>query len=230
MHIEVIIPARKNSKGLPGKNLKILSGKPLIDYTISTALKISKVDKIVLTSDSEDILERGKLYGIKTLLRPSELAKDDSQIIDTILHAAEASSKNHEIDIENVLLLQPTFPLRDHFEIIKAINLYKKKNFKSLVSIVKMKEHPCECISFNKKNPEKWEFIIDPKKNTNRQSYSGEYFFINGNFYIAKLNCLKTYKSFFFDQTQFFECGNLNGVDIDDINDFKYAEYCFNNK
>ena len=186
MAIKVIIPARKNSKGLPGRNLKYLAGKPLIDYTINTALKLFKPEDIILTSDSEDILERGKLTGIDTILRPKELATDSSQIIDTILHAANLCFSNKGNNINSILLLQPTFPVRDYSELKEAISMFKKNKFQSLVSTVKIKEHPCECISIDKKNPEKWEFILDPKMNSNRQSYPGEYFFINGNFYLAE--------------------------------------------
>ena len=160
MQIKVIIPARKNSKGLPGKNLKHLAGKPLIDYTINTALKLFKPEDIILTSDSEDILERGKLTGINTILRPKELATDSSQIIDTILHAANSCSSKQGNNIHSILLLQPTFPVRDYSELKEAINTFKKNKFQSLVSTNKIKEHPCECIRIDKKYPEKWENIF----------------------------------------------------------------------
>ena len=106
MCTKVIIPARKGSKGLPGKNIKILNNKPLIDYSIETALSILDPDSIIVTSDCEKILERGKFFGVKTLLRPEELAQDDSPIIETILHAVNHFEKDLKKGIQQVILLQ----------------------------------------------------------------------------------------------------------------------------
>ena len=78
----IIIPARKGSKGLPGKNLKVICGKPLIDYTILTALEILEPSLILVSSDCEDIINRGKKFGTNTIIRPNEFATDDSPIID----------------------------------------------------------------------------------------------------------------------------------------------------
>ena len=226
MTIKVIIPAREGSKGLPGKNLKKLCGKPLIDYTILKALKLFKASSIILTSDSKEILQRGLEFNIRTILRPSELANDKSPVIDSILHAADYSEKTFRMKCDRIMLLQPTYPIRDEQEIKKAINFFEKHNLNSLVSVVNMKEHPCECISIYNQNHNGWQFLIDPNKNTNRQSYEGNYFFVSGNFYIAKLDSLKIYKSFFFKKTRFFNCDNTYKVDIDDLYDFEFAEYC----
>ena len=226
MAIKVIIPAREGSKGLPGKNLKNLCGKPLIDYTILKALELFESSSIILTSDSREILQRGEEFDIRTIQRPSELANDNSPVIETILHAADYSEKNFAMKCDQVMLLQPTYPIRDELEIRKAIRFYEGNNLLSLVSVINMKEHPCECISIFNQNYDDWKFLIDPNKNTNRQSYRGNYFFVSGNFYIANLESLQNYKSFFFNKTRFFHCDNTYKVDIDDNYDFEFAEYC----
>ena len=115
MCIKVIIPAREGSKGLPGKNIKILNNRPLIDYSIETALSILDPDSIIVTSDSAEILERGKFFGVKTLLRPKELAQDHSLIIDTIFHTVNHFENDLKNEIKQVILLQPTFPIRNVF-------------------------------------------------------------------------------------------------------------------
>ena len=226
MAIKVIIPARKGSKGLPGKNLKNLCGRPLIDYTILKALKLFESSSIILTSDSNEILERGLEFDIRTILRPRELANDKSPIIETILHAADYSEKTFGMKCDQIMLLQPTYPIRDELEIRKAITFFEENNLHSLVSVVNMKEHPCECISIYDQNDYAWQFLKDPNKNTNRQSYEENYFFISGNFYIANIESLKIFKSFFFNKTRFFNCDNTYKVDIDDHYDFEFAEYC----
>ena len=128
------------------------------------------------------------------------------------------------------MLLQPTFPIREVSELKRAITFFEENKLNSLVSVFEMKEHPCECISVHRENYEDWKFLIDPKKNTNRQSYEGNYFFISGNFYIANLESLKIFKTFFFDETRFFKSDNTYKVDIDNLYDFEFAEYCISKK
>ena len=197
MCIKVIIPAREGSKGLPGKNIKILNNRPLIDYSIETALSILDPDSIIVTSDSAEILERGKFSELKTLLRPKELAQDHSLIIDTIFHTVNHFENDLKNEIKQVILLQPTFPIRNVLEIKNALNFFRNEKLGSLVSVTKMREHPCECITISNKDSKEWKFLVKPSNQTNRQSYSGSHFFINGNFYIAEIEYLKKFKSFF---------------------------------
>ena len=150
MNLKVIIPAREGSKGLPGKNLKLLNGKPLIDYSIETSLKLFDKESIILTSDSKNIIERGLIHGVRTINRPKKLASDHSKIIDTIFHAVDFTKELYGENIEDILLLQPTFPIRNYLEIKDAINFFNKEKLSSLVSVIKMKEHPCECITLSK--------------------------------------------------------------------------------
>ena len=105
----------------------------------------------------------------------------------TILHTINYFQKDLREEINQIILLQPTFPLRDVLEIKSALNIFKIKNLSSLVSVTKMKEHPCECITISEKDSKVWSFLVNPLKETNRQSYFGSHFFINGNFYIADI-------------------------------------------
>ena len=137
----------------------------------------------ILTSDSSQILQRGKEYGIQTILRPRELAKDNSPIIETILHASNYSEKYLKMKCDQIMLLQPTYPIRDVVELKKAIKFFKEKKLNALVSVVEMEEHPCECIYLNKSDFKDWKFLKDPNNNTNRQSYEDNYFFIKATLY-----------------------------------------------
>ena len=221
-----LIPARKGSKGLPGKNLRVICGKPLIDYTILTALEILDPSLILVSSDCKDIINRGKNFGTNTIIRPNELATDNSPIIDTIFHAINCSFQKSDQKVESIILLQPTFPIRNTFELKEAIKLFEDKNLSSLVSVTKMKEHPSECVSIYNNDQSKWNFLVDPNDSTNRQDYIGDHFFISGNFYIADIEYLKKNKGFFSQETRFFETNNIYSVDIDNQEDFNYAKYC----
>ena len=230
MTINVIIPARKDSKGLPGKNTKLLCGKPLIDYSIETALEIFDKESIIISSDSEAIISNAKEKGLKTILRPKDLATDNSPIIDTLIHTIRFSEENFGIKIINVLLLQPTFPIRDSNELRKAINIFVDKKLSSLVSVTEMREHPSECVNIPEEESKKWHFLIDPNNITNRQNYLGNYFFVNGNFYISTAESLLKKKTFFYESTNFFKCKDIYLADIDNIQDFEYAEYLLSKK
>ena len=230
MTINAIIPARKGSKGLPGKNTKYLCGKPLIDYSIETALEIFDRGSIIISSDSQEIISKAKGKGLRTILRPKELATNNSPIIDTLLHAIRFSEINLGINIQNVLLLQPTFPIRDSNELKKAINSFVDKKLSALVSVSEMREHPSECVNIPKEENKKWSFLQDPNNITNRQNYLGNYFFVNGNFYISTTESLLKNKSFFNESTKFFECKDTYVADIDNIQDFEYAEYLLSKK
>ena len=228
--IGVIIAARGGSKGLPGKNTRLLNGKPLIDYSIEVALNLSNIKAIAVSSDSDEILKRGSHFGVTTISRPKALAKDDSLVVDSIIHASDVLNDFHNYEIDSVLLLQPTFPIRDIQEIEESIQLFRQNPSSSVVSVEKMKEHPCECIEYIDNNPRNWAYLRDPKSVSNRQQYKGGFYFINGNFYISSLKKLKSIKTFIDKSTQFYECKSLLGVDIDDLNDFEYAEYLISKK
>jgi len=115
--ILALIPARGGSKGLPGKNIKPLLGKPLIAWTIEQAKASKYVDRVVVSTDDDEIAEVAIRYGAEVpFLRPKELARDDSPTIDAILHALDFfSDKGERFDL--LALLEPTSPLRDSEDI-----------------------------------------------------------------------------------------------------------------
>ena len=121
----VIIPARGGSKGVPGKNIKLLNGKPLIQYTIEAALEVFDQEQIIVSTDAEDIKTVAELLGISVpFLRPSELATDTASSRDVILHAMDYYGSNRSWSPDVIVLLQPTSPFRQGVHIEAALNLY----------------------------------------------------------------------------------------------------------
>ena len=216
-----IIPARGGSKGIPKKNLTLLDGKPLVDYTIEFA-KLLNID-VFLTSDSDEILERGKINKINCIKRPNELSTDNSQIIDTLLHSAKFINNQKEI-ADSFIVLQPTFLIRDLNEVNTAIERFQSENLETLIAVTKMTEHPYWCIDLNEKT-EKWEHLVKrPKGETNRQNFKNTYFFINGNFYIASISSLEKYRGYFHKYTKFSTSEERYSVDIDCPQDLEFAK------
>ena len=131
-----IIPARGNSKGIPGKNIKHLNGRPLIHYTIDVALKCPSVNRVIVSTDSEEIAGISEECGAKVpFRRPAELAQDDSPSIDAIRHGLDSMEKRGE-RYSCVVILEPTSPLRAVSDVESAIRLIRQPDVDTVVGVV----------------------------------------------------------------------------------------------
>ncbi|MEX1248254.1 MAG: acylneuraminate cytidylyltransferase family protein [Anaerolineales bacterium] len=138
MSVLGIIPARGGSKGIPNKNLRELAGKPLLAYTLEAANASGVIDRLVLSTDSQEIAELGRKLGLEIpFLRPAELAADDSPMLAVAQHAVgELERQGWRADI--IVLLQPTSPLRRGGRVRKAVELLESKGCDSVVSVVEI--------------------------------------------------------------------------------------------
>ena len=136
-----IIPARGGSKGIPRKNLALLAGVPLIDYTIRAALDAQRLSRCVVSTDDAEIADHAGSLGAEVpFLRPPEHSADDTPMIDVLRHALRELGPN---DFEAIVLLQPTSPLRTSEDIDEAIRLFETSGADSIVSVVPV---PHNCI------------------------------------------------------------------------------------
>lgn len=136
--ILAIIPARGGSKGIPGKNIKELNGKPLMAYTIEEALKCLEIDRVVVSTDSKEIAQVAEKYGAEVpFMRSAQLAADTSKTIDAVWDVLDRL----EEDYEYVVLLQPTSPLRLAEDITGAIQKAVETG-KDVVSVSKVQDPP----------------------------------------------------------------------------------------
>ncbi len=134
-----IIPARGGSKGLPGKNIKVLAGKPLIAHTIQAAKKSANVERVIVTTDDSKIAEIARQYGAETpFLRPADLAQDSSGMLPVIRHAIEWLSKNEGYEPEYVLLIQPTSPFVQTSQIDELFNIMRQKKADSGITTIEL--------------------------------------------------------------------------------------------
>jgi CMP-N,N'-diacetyllegionaminic acid synthase len=137
----VLIPARGGSKGIPGKNIKPLNGKPLIYYTIDAAKGITSNDDICVTTDSDDIINCVEAYGIKVpFKRPLELATDQANSTDVMLHAINFYEQMGK-EFDTIIYLQPTSPFRNTQHILDAIALFSNQ-LDMVVSVFATKSNP----------------------------------------------------------------------------------------
>lgn len=143
MRVLGIIPARGGSKGVPRKNLAPLCGKPLLAYTVEAALQASSLDRVVLSTDDEEIAEVGRACGVETpFLRPPELARDDTPTIPVLQHMVQSlEAEGGRFDA--VFTLQPTNPLRLSSDIDGAVALLTETGADSVIGFVDVGEkHP----------------------------------------------------------------------------------------
>jgi CMP-N,N'-diacetyllegionaminic acid synthase len=138
MRILGVITARGGSKGIPGKNIKLLGDKPLITYSIDAALKSKLLSKLVVSSDDEKILTEARENGVEVpFKRPAELAADETPSIKVIKHALQFFKEIDEY-FEAVCLLQPTTPFRREGLIDEAIEKMQQGNYDSVISVREM--------------------------------------------------------------------------------------------
>ena len=213
-----IIPARGGSKRLPRKNILDLNGKPLIAWSIEAGLQSKYIDKIVVTSDDDEIINISNKFGAQTIKRPEELASDTATTFDAIQHTI-----NNIVKYDYVVLLQPTSPLRDNNHIDKAIELLESKNADAVVSVCEMDHSPLWSNTLDESLSMKG-FLRDEVLNQRSQDLE-KYYRLNGAIYICKVDKLLEEKSFMLKDNIFaYVMDKESSVDIDEEIDFKLAQ------
>lgn len=221
-----IIPARGGSKGVPRKNIKLLAGKPLIVWTIEEAQKSGVIDKLIVSTDDEEIAEVAREYGAEVpFMRPPELATDEAKGIDVVLHAMNWYEEKGE-NFDLVILLQPTSPLRKAEDILGALKTFIEKKAGAVVSVCECEHSPLwmntlgEDLRMN-------DFLPKEAFNKNRQELK-KFYRLNGAVYVAEWEYLRGHKGFFGEDTFAYIMTNEKSIDIDKIIDFKIAEAILN--
>lgn len=214
-----IIPARGGSKGVPRKNIKDLAGKPLIAWTIEEAKRSKYIDKLVVSSDDQEIIDVSIKWGVDApVRRPSELAQDDTPGIDPILHALEFYQ-----EYEYVVLLQPTSPLRNVKDIDGAIKLFALKEELSCVSVTESSKSPYWMYKISKEGTM---LPLFSKEDIPYQRQQAPKFYeLNGAVYVATSKSLKATSSFLQDGTIPYVMPRERSIDIDNVSDFEYCEF-----
>jgi CMP-N-acetylneuraminic acid synthetase len=220
------VAARKGSKGIPDKNIKLLNSKPLIQYSFEAGLKSKFLDAIHLSTDDERIIQLAKICGVESLyLRPVELATDESSVLDVILYHLNWLEENSYPLPENVVLLQPTSPVRNDGLIDSCISAFEQCGKSSLIAVSHSSQHPFEMFKIK---DGKLDYIN--KVPQRRQEYP-EYYFITGSLYIASTNYIRENKKLFDEYSATYIVSNEEAIDIDEEADIRLAElYLKNNE
>lgn len=216
-----IIPARGGSKGIPGKNTILVAGKPLIAWSIEHALRSSKIHSVWVTSDSLEILDIAEKYGAQTILRPVNISGDKATSEEAWIHAVHHIKLS--VEIELVVCMQPTSPVRGRHDLDEAIDKYYKKKFDSLLSVTKVEDYfewrmsECGAESIN----------YDYSNRKRRQDIEVKYL-ENGSFYIITPSLLVENKNRLGGYVGFYEQEKYKMYQIDSIEDAALCEAILN--
>ena len=213
-----IIPARGGSKRLPRKNVLDLCDKPVIGWSIEAGLKSKYIDKVIVSSDDDEILDISKNFGAETIKRPNELASDTATTFDAIRHTVDNLEQ-----YDYIVLLQPTSPLRNEKHVDEAIELLENKQADAIVSVCEVDHSPLWSNTLPKDGNMN-NFLKDDVLNKRSQDLE-KYYRLNGAIYICETEKLLLNKSFFLKQGIFaYNMEKIDSIDLDDLLDFKVAE------
>ena len=212
-----IIPARGGSKRLPRKNILDLSGRPMISWSIDAGLKSKYIDKVVVSSDDDEILDIAKKFKAETVKRPGELASDIATSNDVVKHTLE-NIEEHDY----IVLLQPTSPLRNYKHIDEAIKLLEKKSADAIISVCKTDHTPLWSNTLQEDGS--LESFIKDEVIDKRSQDLKDYYRLNGAIYICKRdNFLKEETLFLKENIYAYIMDKESSIDIDEEIDLTIA-------
>ena len=222
-----IIPARSGSKGLKNKNIINLCGKPLMAYTIEAAIESKMFDEIMVSTDSEEYAKIAQSFGASIpFLRSDSTSTDGSSSWAMVKEVINNYKMNH-CEFDTFCLLQPTSPLRDAKDIVKAYSIYEQKKAISVISLCECEHSPLWMGQLSDGNG--LENFLDRGNNIQRQSLK-KFYRLNGAIYIANVREFEKDNYLFRQGSYAYIMDNTSSVDIDSEFDLKFAEFLLKNK
>jgi len=220
-HVVAIIPARCGSKAVYKKNIKPLSGKPLISYTIAEALKSKLLDMVFVSTEDKEIAEIAASYGAEVIERPVELAEDDTPTLPVLQHAIQYLEEVEDYAINLVVLLQPTSPLRTVEDIDRSIQKLLTVGCDSVVSVCEVDYSPYSMYALEE---DKLQPIIEGGKGIPRRQDALKVYKLNGAVYVTCRDVIMKEGRIMGDDTRAFVMPSERSLDIDTEIDFRLAE------
>jgi CMP-N,N'-diacetyllegionaminic acid synthase len=218
-----LIPARGGSKGLPGKNIRPLNGRPLIGWTILAAVQSKNIDRVIVSTDDEAIAEVARGFGAEIpFMRPPTLAKDSSLAIETYVYTINRLV-NDGATVDAITILLPTAPLRTSADIDASIELFNTKNADSVISYYKA-PHPVQWHKYIDEKGVLRSVLPEGDMLLNRQTHS-ETYLPNGAIYVFRADLVVNQRKYYSDRTFPYIMPIERSVDIDTLQDFELAEF-----
>ncbi|TFG71863.1 MAG: acylneuraminate cytidylyltransferase family protein, partial [Anaerolineales bacterium] len=221
--ILAIITARGGSKSIPHKNIVTVAGKPLIAWTIETALGSILLDRVIVSTDDPEIAQVSRTLGAEVpFMRPADLAKDDTPGINPVIHAMQWLEENERYRPDYMMLLQPTSPLRMPEDINAAIDLAKDKQADSVVSVCPVHKHPYWMKQITD-DGRLVDYALPERKYTYRQELPVVYA-LNGAIYLTRRDILLKKSSFYTKNTYAYIMPPERSMDVDTVWDLQLVD------
>lgn len=229
MKVLGIITARGGSKGIPGKNLKLLAGKPLLAYTVDTARRSGALDRVILSTEDEAIAAAGRDLGCDVpFMRPLDLAQDDTPHLPVIQHAARWMEERANYRPDAVMILQPTSPLRTTADIAAAVELLDRSGADSVLSVseVPAHAHPMRTLRVDGAGDAVLFVSGEPvRKRINRRQDLPPAWVMNGAIYVCRTRVLfDAEPSLYGNRVVAYRMPAERSISIDDLEDWAAAE------
>lgn len=219
MSTVAFIPARGGSKGVPGKNIKVIAGKPLIAWSIEQAKQSALIDRVLVSTDSTEIAECAGRYGAEIpFLRPLEISGDTATTESAMLHCCNWLNENN-LHFDNFLLIQPTSPIRSEGRFDDAIRFFEAGMYDSLVSVTPSHR-------FFWQQPESPRASYDYMKRPRRQDIpeSQRNYMETGSFYLTRMDALQKSGNRLCGRVGMYLTPEEESYEIDSLLDFKICE------
>ncbi|MDR9499367.1 MAG: acylneuraminate cytidylyltransferase family protein [Hydrogenovibrio sp.] len=224
--VYAVIPARGGSKGIPKKNLFPIMAKPLLQYTFEAAKESQVLDRILLSSEDDEIIHFAQLHNIDTSYRrPNSLASDATSTLEVIQHLIDWLERAGDLP-DVLVVLQPTSPLRSSEDITKAVTQFIEDDLDSMVSVHSMIEHPFKSMKVDAEG--NWQYLENPPTGVSRrQDYPSDFYTINGALYLIKPQWFQEKGKLVQEgETDLFPMTPISGIDVDELLDvFKVEAY-----
>lgn len=216
-----LVPARAGSKGIPRKNVSMVGGKPLVEWTFECALKVPSLHRIVCTSDCQDVLDIASKLNIDTIRRPLDLAQDATHIIDVVKHALSTSFFQ---GCTHVVLLQPTSPFRNPNTVERCIQLSMSSSCDTVITAYENKHYHPSLIFKDDADSKSPDWLLPTELTLRRQDYS-RFLVRSGICYVSKANLIRTHSSLYGKIIKYVESSSLESLNIDNPADLVLANH-----
>jgi len=227
MKILGIVPARGGSKGVPGKNIKILAGKPLLVYTIEHIRASNLLNKAILSTDDSAIAQTAHQYGLEVpFMRPSLLATDTATSLSVVEHALDFFEAQGEL-FDAICLLQPTSPYRPEGAIDEAIRLFEQAKPDSLISVRKVPDEYNPHWVFEMDRENRLHIATGDEEIISRRQELPPAYHRDGAIYITSVECIRKKRSLLGKHIIGFPIESPELINIDTLEDWEVAENFF---
>lgn len=223
-----LVPARGGSKGVIGKNMRLVRGTPLVGYTLQAALKSQYITEVYLSSDDEQTLFYGQEIGVSLVRRPNEYSSDTASANSVVEHCLTIFAENLIEQDPYIVYLQPTSPLRTSEHIDDALRKMAERGLHKLISVVEMAKSPFKAFVLDEYGTLR--ALFEERVTNHRRQDLPKVYLPNGAIYIFRISDFRDQNAFPSNGSYPYIMCETDSLDIDTLDDFKVLDRIIDEK